>query len=59
MGVDGCWCAPWSSKLMRVVNSCLGGFDSHMLPPKIMRPWTAPGALCDKIGCIIGEFIVS
>jgi len=21
---------------VRVVNSCLGGFDSHMLPPKIM-----------------------
>ena len=35
MGVDGCWCAPWSSKPVRVVSSCLGGFDSHILPPTI------------------------
>ena len=34
MGVAGCWCAPWSSKPVRVVSSCLGGFDSHMLPPE-------------------------
>ena len=38
MGVDGCWCAPWSSKPVRAVKSRLGGFDSHILPPKIMRP---------------------
>jgi hypothetical protein len=37
MGVDGCWCAPWSSKPVIVVNSCLGGFDSHILPPMTRR----------------------
>lgn len=33
MGVDGCWCARWSSKPVEVVNSCFGGFDSHIFPP--------------------------
>ena len=33
MGVDGCWCAPWSSKPVMGVNSLLGGFDSHIFPP--------------------------
>ena len=33
MGVDGCWCALWSSKPVRGVSSLLGGFDSHILPP--------------------------
>ena len=33
MGVDGCWCALWSSKPARGVRSVLGGFDSHILPP--------------------------
>ena len=35
MGVYGCWCAPWSSKPVSMVKSCLGGFDSHIFPPKI------------------------
>lgn len=33
MGVDGCWCAPRSSKPLQVVRSCPGGFDSHILSP--------------------------
>ena len=33
MGVDGCWCAPWSSKPVMGVRSLLGGFDSHIFPP--------------------------
>ena len=33
MGVDGCWCALWSSKPVIAVRNCLGGFDSHILPP--------------------------
>ena len=32
-GVDGCWCAPWSSKPVMGVRSLLGGFDSHIFPP--------------------------
>ena len=34
MGVDGCWCAPRSSKPVRGVKSLSGEFDSHMLPPE-------------------------
>lgn len=37
MGVDGCWCALWSSKPVWVVKSCLGGFDSHILSPNKNR----------------------
>jgi hypothetical protein len=33
MGVDGCWCALWSSKPVFGVGSLIGGFDSHILPP--------------------------
>jgi len=33
LGVDGCWCAPWSSKPVSAVKSRLGGFDSHIFPP--------------------------
>ena len=33
-GVDGCWCAPRSSKPVRGVKSLSGEFDSHMLPPE-------------------------
>ena len=32
-GVDGCWCALWSSKPVFGVDSLMGGFDSHILPP--------------------------
>lgn len=35
MEVDGCWCAPRSSKPVQVVNSCPGGFDSHISPPNL------------------------
>ena len=35
-GVDRCWCA-WSSKPVIAVNSRLGGFDSHILPPESDR----------------------
>ena len=34
MGVDGCWCAPRSSKPVRGVKSLSGEFDPHMLPPE-------------------------
>ncbi len=34
MGVDEFWCALWSSKPAWGVKSFLGGFDSHILPPK-------------------------
>ena len=37
MGVDGCWCAPWSSKPVIAVRSRLGGFDSHILPPEFIQ----------------------
>lgn len=37
MGVDRCWCASWSSKPVIAVNSRLGGFDSHILPPESDR----------------------
>lgn len=33
LGVDGCWCALWSSKPVFGVGSLMGGFDSHILPP--------------------------
>jgi hypothetical protein len=32
-GVDGYWCALWSSKPVRGVSSLLGRFDSYVLPP--------------------------
>lgn len=32
-GIDGCWCALWSSKPVQGVKSLLGGFDSHIFPP--------------------------
>lgn len=35
MEADGCRCAPGSSKPVIVADNCLGGFDSHTLPPKI------------------------
>ena len=34
LGVDGCWCALWSSKPVIAVSSCIGGFNSHTFPPK-------------------------
>ena len=34
MGVDGCWCAPRSSKPVRGVKSLSGEFDPHMLLPE-------------------------
>ena len=37
MGVDGCWCALWSSKPVIAVRSRLGGFDSHILPPEFIQ----------------------
>ena len=43
MGVDGCWCAPWSSKPVIGVKSLLGGFDSHIFPPDPGSAHTLPG----------------
>ena len=48
MGVDGCWCAPWSSKPVMGVRSLLGGFDSHIFPPKRTCPLRGVSFCIDK-----------
>lgn len=48
MGVDGRWCARWSSKPVEAVNSCFGGFDSHIFPPKLQKPRSLRGFCLSK-----------
>ena len=59
MGVDGCWCALWSSKPVRGVSSFLGGFDSHILPPKLAAYCLVDAALPrGTIWCAIEKYVL-
>lgn len=53
LGVDGCWCALWSSKPVIAVSSCIGGFNSHTFPPKAHSNWN--GLFLFKISAIKKE----
>ena len=51
-GVDGCWCAPRSSKPVRGARNLPGGFDSHIFPPRTSCVCRMSFFFAEKLGRI-------